>query len=53
MANIRQWCDTNRIMAQAPHSMPATIEGSGVIVDCITEVTVVRLHMELSKEGAG
>ena len=35
-----------------PHSMPTTIEGSGVIIDCITGVTVVRLHMELAKEGA-
>ena len=33
--------------------MPTTIEGDGVIVDCITGVTVVRLHMELSLRREG
>ena len=36
-----------------PHNMPTTIEGDGAIVDCITGVTVVRLHMELSLRREG
>ena len=40
-------------MTNPSHNVPTTIEGDGAIVDCITGVTVVRLHMESSLRREG